>query len=189
MPIVELHLLEGYGSDVKRRLGEALTDAVRFVLPADPDAVTIMIHEMQPDAYYRGRRPRNPASAHPEPATAVKTFLQAMEQRDLDRAEAMLDDNFTMQFPGTGPMTRLVELLDWAGPRYRFVTKTYEGFDALQTAGPASVVYCRGTLSGEWPDGTGFDGIRFIDRFELVGGKITRQDVWNDIAETRTSGG
>ncbi len=44
-------------------------------------------------------------------------------------------------------------------------------------------VYCFGTLGGEWPDGTAFDGIRFIDRFELQGGLITRQDVWNDMAE------
>ncbi|MGB1034547.1 MAG: 4-oxalocrotonate tautomerase, partial [Primorskyibacter sp.] len=48
-------------------------------------------------------------------------------------------------------------------------------------------VYCRGTLSGEWPDGTAFDAIRFIDRFEIVGDKITKQDVWNDIAETRAT--
>lgn len=189
MPIVELHLLEGYGSDEKRRLGEALTDAVRLVLPADPEAVTIMIHEMQADAYYRGRMQRVPAQALPDPALRVKSFLQAMERRDLDEAEAMLDESFIMRFPGTGPMTELTELLEWAKPRYRFVTKTYEGFDATQTDGSACVVYCRGTLSGEWPDGERFDGIRFIDRFELVGGKITRQDVWNDIAETRAGGG
>ena len=90
-----------------------------------------------------------------------------------------------MHFPGAAPMTHLQELIDWARPRYRFVTKTYEGFDAMQAAGDAAIVYCRGTLSGEWPDGTAFEGIRFIDRFEVVGGKITRQDVWNDIAETK----
>lgn len=185
MPIVELHLLEGYGSDEKRRLGEALTDAVRLVVPADPEAVTIMIHEMQADAYYRGRTQRAPARAHSDPATQVKNFLLAMERRDIDEAEAMLDDNFIMYFPGTGPMTRLTELLDWAAPRYRSVKKSYEGIDVLQSAGAASVVYCRGTLSGQWPDGDSFEGIRFIDRFEIVGGKITRQDVWNDIAEIR----
>ncbi len=30
-----------------------------------------------------------------------------------------------------------------------------------------------------------FEGIRFIDRFEVTAGKITRQDVWNDIAEVK----
>ena len=34
MPVVELHVLEGYNSQEKQRLGQALTDAVRFVVPA-----------------------------------------------------------------------------------------------------------------------------------------------------------
>jgi hypothetical protein len=34
-----------------------------------------------------------------------------------------------------------------------------------------------------WLDGTAFSGIRFIDRFEVAGGLIRRQDVWNDLAE------
>ena len=49
----------------------------------------------------------------------------------------------------------------------------------------AAVVYARGALSGEWPDGAAFEGVRFIDRFEITGGKIVRQDVWNDIGEAR----
>ena len=46
MPIVELHVLEGYDSTEKQRLGEAITDAVRFVVPAAPDLVTVIIHDM-----------------------------------------------------------------------------------------------------------------------------------------------
>ena len=46
MPTVELHVLQGYGPDEKRRLGEALTDAVRFIVPAPAEAITVMIHEM-----------------------------------------------------------------------------------------------------------------------------------------------
>jgi hypothetical protein len=41
---------------------------------------------------------------------------------------------------------------------------------------------CHGTLSGEWPDGSAFSDIRFLDRFELRSGKLTRQQVWNDLA-------
>jgi ferredoxin--NADP+ reductase len=62
--------------------------------------------------------------------------------------------------------------------------QTYERFDSLP-GGDLSLVYCFGTLSGEWPDGKAFTSIRFIDRFEIVSGKIIRQDVWNDIAEMR----
>lgn len=185
MPIVELHVLEGYGPEDKRRLGEALTDAVRFVVPAQPEAITVMIHEMPTEDYYRGRTQRSGASALPDPKELVRSYLAAMEARDLPAAMAMLGDGFVMQFPGAAPMTELQELIDWAAPRYRFVTKTYEGFDAMQSEGAPALVYCRGTLAGEWPDGTAFEGIRFIDRFEVNGGKITRQDVWNDIAEVK----
>ncbi len=185
MPVIELHLIEGYAEQDKTRLCEALTDAVRIVVPAPPEAVTVMIHEMAPANYMRGRERRTPAPALPDPCAVVRSFLQAMEARDLDAARGMLGTGFTMTFPGTAPMTKLEELIAWAGPRYRFVTKSYEGFDALQSQGDAAVVYCRGTLSGQWPDGTPFDGIRFIDRFEIVGGLLVRQDVWNDIAEVK----
>ncbi len=185
MPVVELHLIEGYSADDKRRLGEALTDAVRFIIPAQPDGIVVMLHEMKPDGYYRGRGTKTPAPTLPEPGTVVTDFLAAMQERDLVKAKGMLAEGFTMQFPGTEPMTQLSELVDWAAPRYRFVEKSYEGVDAMQSGGPAAVVYARGTLSGEWPDGSAFSGIRFIDRFEVVGGKLTRQDVWNDIAEVK----
>lgn len=187
MPVIELHVIEGYSNADKSRLCEALTDAVRIVVPAAPEAVTVMIHDMAPANYMRGRQHRNPASALPDPAQTVRTYLTAMEARDLDAARDMLAAGFTMVFPGTEPMKSLEALIEWARPRYRHVTKTYTGFDALQSPHEHAVVYCRGTLSGEWPDGTPFDGIRFIDRFEVTAGLLTRQDVWNDIAEARTA--
>lgn len=187
MPIVELHVIEGYDADAKQRLAAALTDAVRLVVPAAPELVTVMIRDMRTEDYYRGRTTRSPAQALPNPVGIVRDFLAAMERRDLDAAEAMLGVGFAMQFPGTAPMTRLQHLIDWAKPRYQFVTKTYDGFDALQGTDEAAIVYCRGTLSGAWPDGTTFSGIRFIDRFEVTAGFITRQDVWNDIAETKAN--
>ena len=49
------------------------------------------------------------------------------------------------------------------------------------------VVYCFGTLSGEWLDGTPFAGIRFIDRFTLRDGLLADQTVWNDMGEFRTA--
>ncbi len=185
MPVVELHVLEGYDADAKQRLGEALTDAVRLVVPAHPDLVTIMIHDLPATDYYRGRTTRTPAPAKPDPAGIVRQFLTAMEARDLTLAKSFLAEGFEMQFPGTGPLHALEDLIAWAQPRYRFVTKAYDGFDVMQSPSDAAIVYCRGTLSGEWPDGTAFEGIRFIDRFEVVDGTLTKQDVWNDIAETK----
>ena len=184
MPIIEAHILEGYSPDEKSRLTTALTDAVRFVVPAPDEAITVMLHEYPEEAYARGGRHRKPAPARPDPRAIVLDYLSAMEARDLDAASACLGVGFEMRFPGTEPMSRLGELIDWAKGRYRFVTKTNEAVEAFQSNN-ATVVYVRGTLAGEWPDGTTFEGIRFVDRFEIEDGLITRQDVWNDIAEVR----
>lgn len=184
MPSVHLHMMEGYSPDEKKRLMQAVTNAIRFVVPAHPDAITIFLNEVPAESYARGGTQRSPAPALKDPSAIVMTFLTAMQDRDLAAAEALLSDTFKMVFPGTGEMTSLAELLDWAKPRYRFVTKTFEGIEAFQN-GDCAVVYTRGTLSGEWPDGTAFSGIRFIDRFEVSDNLITRQDVWNDIAEIK----
>jgi hypothetical protein len=101
----------------------------------------------------------------------VRDFLAAMEARDLARARTMLAPGFAMTFPGGARFATLEELVAWAKPRYRWVKKTYARFDALPGAGGDSVVYCHGTLRGVWPDGTGFEGIRFIDR-------TTWQNIW-----------
>lgn len=182
MPVVELHVIEGYSEAEKQRLGAALTDAVRSVVPAAPDLVTVMIHDLPVADYYRGGTTRTPAPALPDAAQIVRDYLAAMDARDLERAQSLLGDGFQMTFPGTAPMTTLQELIDWSKPRYNFVKKTFDGFD---TSGDGRVVYCRGTLYGEWPDGAAFEGIRFIDRFEVENGKIIRQDVWNDMGEVR----
>lgn len=134
-----------------------------------------------PDTRHRLARDAGAApQAASEGAALVRRYLDAMEARDLDTARACLAPGFTMTFPGGVTMTSLEELIAWAAPRYRFVTKTHDGTDAL-----GDVVVCRGTLRGEWPDGTEFSGIRFIDRFELSAGRILRQEVWNDMGEVR----
>jgi len=185
MPIIEIHVLQGYDAAQKTRLCTALTNAARTVIPATPDAVTVMIKEMPATDYMRGGQHRSPAPALPDAPSMVARYLRAMEQRDIVTARTLLGDGFTMQFPGAAPMTELDDLLEWAAPRYRFVKKTIRSIDLAPGDGPATVVYCHGTLSGEWPDGTAFSDIRFIDRFEVTDGFITRQDVWNDIAETK----
>ncbi len=122
-------------------------------------------------------------------ADTVRAYLVAMEARDLAAAQALLAPGFTMQFPGPVTFTSLAQLIEWAKPRYRFVRKAYECFDeAPITEGRAAagaVVYCYGTLAGEWPDGSAFAGIRFIDRFTVVSGRLVDQTVWNDLAEVR----
>jgi hypothetical protein len=38
-------------------------------------------------------------------------------------------------------------------------------------------------LYGAWPDGTPFEGNRYVDRYVVCHGLITEMDVWNDSAE------
>lgn len=184
MPIIEAHILEGYDPAEKARLHSALTDAVRTCVAAPEEGITVLLHEYASENYSRGGRSRTPGPAHPDPVEIVLSFLRSLEARDLVGVSALLNPGFKMVFPGAEPMDTLDQLIAWAKGRYRFVKKTIEATEAFP-AKEGSVVYIRGTLHGEWPDGAAFSGIRFVDRFEVVGGKITKQDVWNDIAEVR----
>ena len=47
----------------------------------------------------------------------------------------------------------------------------------------ATMVYSLGTLYGEWPDGTPFEGNRYVDRYVVRDGLIVQMEVWNDSAE------
>ena len=46
-----------------------------------------------------------------------------------------------------------------------------------------TTVYSLGTLYGAWPDGTAFEGNRYVDRFTVRDGLIVSMEVWNDSAE------
>lgn len=185
MPIVEIHLIDGYSDEAKARLGQVLTGAVASVVPAAPEAITVLMHEIAPSAYMRGGTQRSPAPALPDPAETVRAYLQAMEARDLDAAKSYLAEGFQMTFPSGKTLTSLEELVDWSRTRYSFVKKTFARFDTAATL-DGIVVYCHGTLAGEWLDGTAFDGVRFVDRFTVTGGKLSDQQVWNDLAEARS---
>lgn len=113
-------------------------------------------------------------------AETLKRFLRLMESRDLGAASEHLAPGFRMVFPGGVEMERLDELVAWSRERYRRVRKTFE---RIESAGQA--VWVSGTLSGEWLDGRPFEGIRYVDRFELQDGLIVRQDVWNDMGEAK----
>ncbi len=182
MPVVRVTIMEGYDEETRQRLGRRLSRAVRATIAAPLDGIVVAIEEVKPVNYMRGGLSRQPGAVEPEAGEVVREFLQAMEARDLDKARSFLCDDFAMTFPGGASFTALEDMVAWARPRYRFVKKTYEGFDECLTEA-GSTVYCFGTLSGEWPDGSAFEGIRFIDRFEVEGGNLRRQQVWNDLGQ------
>lgn len=121
-----------------------------------------------------------------DPAAVVRTYLDAMERRDLAAAQALLTAGFVMTFPGGREFRSLEALVDSAKGRYKRALKTYDRYDVAPaaTADGAAVVYCFGTLRGELLNGEAYSGIRFIDRFTVRDGKLVDQMVWNDMAET-----
>ena len=186
MPVVRVDLILGYDSDTKRRLGQALTAAVRATIDAPLDGITVVMEEADPDAYLRGGQCRQPGPVKPDPAERVRTFLEAMAARDFAVARTYVADGFRMVFPGGVAMTRFEELSAWAAARYQRIAKTIDGIEICPGL-DNQVVWCFGTLSGAWLDGTHFAGIRFTDRFVLCNDLIVEQQVWNDLAETSRS--
>ncbi len=182
MPMIECTLIKGYDQQTRQLIGERLTDVACATIGAHPDLVIVTIKEVEAENYMRGRINRAPAKAPVQPEVMVRQFLDAMEQRDLARASTFLAEGFEMVFPGNNRFAQLDELVAWAKSRYQSVRKTYDGFDT-SFRGTEAIVTCFGNLHGVWLDGTSFENIRFIDRFTLENGKITFQEVWNDLGE------
>lgn len=185
MPVVSVTLLPGYPPEVQHRLVDHLARATRSVIPAAEAGTTVYVNEAS--TYRRdGRAYAGGAPARGSASAIVLAFLDAMGRRDLAQAQSHLAEGFTMCFPGPQQMQRLSELAEWAATRYREVRKHYERVEEcwLGDTAATTAVYCSGTLEGTWLDGRTFAGIRFIDRFEVAGDRIGRQDVWNDLGET-----
>lgn len=183
MPVVTVTLLPGYGSECESRLVQRLGLATRSVIAAQASGTTVYVQHaatyMRDNRVFTGGGPELP-----DASALVRRFLQTMQARDLAKAREFLAADFVMHFPGSAPMTQLEQLLDWAKGRYQSVGKSYERFEECWGDG-VTTVFCSGTLHGTWLDGSAFQGIRFIDRFEVQSGQLRRQDVWNDLAEVR----
>lgn len=186
MPVVTVTLIEGYDEATREELSRHLGQAVRLALDAPPEDITVIVHEVAAvNGTGAGGRP-TPGQPGAEPAELVRGYLAAMEARDLEAAGAYLAEGFTMTFPGDVTFGRPEELVAWARSRYRSAAKSYQRID-VAAAEDGAVVYCFGTLAGEWSDGTPFAGIRFIDRFTVAEGKLVDQRVWNDLGEARAA--
>jgi ketosteroid isomerase-like protein len=182
MPVISITLLPGYSAQAEERLVGRVALAARSVIAAAAAGTTVFVNH----AHTYQRDGRVFSKGGPECANAselVRHFLALMQARDLAAASALLAPDFVMHFPGHTAMHTLGELVSWAKGRYASVAKDYERFDESWGDG-VTVVYCSGTLRGVWLDGSSFEGVRFIDRFEIADGKIRRQDVWNDLADT-----
>lgn len=184
MPVITVTLIEGYDDEFRRRFSQRLSDTARMFTGAAADGVTIVINEVNRASYMRGRLNRTPGPPPIPPAEIILSYLAAMETRNLQLARSFLARNFVMTFPGGAQFGSPAELLAWSKDRYKSIAKKIAGVHEVP-AEEGAVVYCMGTLAGEWPDGSTFDDIRFIDRFTVRDGLLVDQQVWNDLAEAR----
>ncbi len=183
MPVVSITLLPGYASETQHRMVNRVAQAVRSVIDTPEAGTTVFVNEVS--TYRRdGKVFSGGRAAHPVASEVVQSFLHAMQERDMDLAQSFLHPDFAMCFPGGAHMHTLPELISWAQQRYSTIRKDYAKFEE-SWQGDATVVFCHGTLQGTWLNGKTFEDIRFIDRIEVRGRLIARQDVWNDLAEHR----
>jgi len=113
----------------------------------------------------------------------VTRYLELTARRRLTEAEAFLAKEAVLVF-SNGTFSDLAAMVEAAGGRYRRIGKTYETWDVAHHNDGSVVVVNTGTLHGVNHHGASFDGIRYIDRFVLRGGKIVLQQVWNDLVES-----
>ncbi len=119
-----------------------------------------------------------------EAVDTVKAFLDALGRRDLEAANGYLGNGFRMTVTGGHVFTSPGEFAAFSKGRHKGAKKLTDTYDVIP-GDDATVVYAMGSMSGTWNDGTNFEGVRYIDRFEVAHGKIVDMRVWSDMAEFR----
>jgi len=120
--------------------------------------------------------------ALPEEARIVRDFLDASMVPDPERAATYMAETVTITFTGGRVYDHPSGPASFNAARYKWVKKDMRQFDVAKGT-EGTVVYSTGYLYGEWPDGTPFEGNRYVDRFVVENGLIVKMDVWNDSAE------
>lgn len=119
-----------------------------------------------------------------DPGAIVEEFLRLVMIPDPLAASRLVAAELAIRFTGGRPMCQPAECSAFNATRYAWVKKHFESTDVVAGAtAEEAVVYNTGTLYGAWPDGTPFEGNRYVDRYVLRHGRIVRMDVWNDSAE------
>jgi hypothetical protein len=123
-----------------------------------------------------------PSDETAQAAEIVEKFLVASMVPDPETAARHIAEPLKLTFTGGRKFSHPRESTAFNAKRYKWVKKAMERSDVVPGDGE-TIVYNIGTLYGEWPDGTPFQGNRYVDRFVVRGGKIVQMDVWNDSAE------
>jgi hypothetical protein len=127
---------------------------------------------------------REPGPATLSPAALVDEYLRLLMIPDPTSARRFVAPDLHIRFTGGRAMRDPAETSAFNASRYRWVKKRIDATETVAGGSPErTVVYSLGTLYGEWPDGTSFEGNRYVDRYVVRHGLITQMDVWNDSAE------
>jgi hypothetical protein len=131
---------------------------------------------------------RTPPDSPAFPAAVVNEFLRLIMLPDPVAASRFTASDLQIMFTGKRAMRAPAECTKFNASRYKWVKKRIERTETVIESADAqargeTVVYSLGTLYGEWPDGTPFEGNRYVDRYVVKNGLITHMDVWNDSAE------
>jgi hypothetical protein len=121
-------------------------------------------------------------------AQVVDEFLRLIMIPDPVAASRYTAPDLKIVFTGKRAMNAPAECAKFNALRYKWVKKRIERTEVViatpeEIAKDETVVYSLGTLYGEWPDGTPFEGNRYVDRYIVKNGLITEMGVWNDSAE------
>ncbi|QBK05601.1 nuclear transport factor 2 family protein [Hylemonella gracilis] len=118
------------------------------------------------------------------PAAIVDEYLRLLMIPDPAAASQFIAPGLRIRFTGGRAMQAPTECAAFNATRYQWVKKKVEATETVAGGTPEhTVVYSLGTLYGVWPDGTPFEGNRYVDRYVVQQGLITQMDVWNDSAE------
>lgn len=118
------------------------------------------------------------------PAQIVDEYLRLLMIPDPAAASALIAPDLSIRFTGNRAMAHPSECSAFNAQRYAWVKKRIERTEVVAGGSEAeTVVYSLGTLYGAWPDGTPFEGNRYVDRYVVRHGRIAQMDVWNDSAE------
>jgi ketosteroid isomerase-like protein len=119
-----------------------------------------------------------------EAAKIVEEYLRLHMIPDPDAARQFCAPGMEIRFTGNRLMHDPAEATAFNRSRYKWVKKKFGPTHVVAGAtAEETIVYQTGHLYGEWPDGTAFDGNRYVDRYVVRRGKIVQMEVWNDSAE------
>lgn len=114
----------------------------------------------------------------------VEEFLRIIMIPDPEGARAFTAPDMRIRFTGGREFSQPGDTSAFNAGRYAWVKKRFERTDVVAGASEEeAIVYNIGTLYGAWPDGTPFEGNRYVDRYVVRHGLIVQMDVWNDSAE------